>query len=203
MTIIDGVRMETGPTVLLASGHYFDFIDPDSSNFTMHDLALGQSRECRFVGQCTPVYYVAEHAAHLANLSLNRWPDDMQLAWDFLWHDGPEGLMKDIPRPLKMLLPDYKAVEDRVEPSIFRRLGVCYPFVPLIKEYDLLGQYCEKAQIEPHRTHWPREAEPEMLYLVEGMERQEAYDYFRRTAEKIQALLPFDHPGSAHWDAVL
>lgn len=167
MTVIDGVRMEVGPTILLASGHYFDLVEPARSTFTPHDLILGVSRECRFANQCTPRYSVGEHSVKLAGYIWDRFRD-AQLAWDTLWHDSPEGIIRDIPRPQKMLLPDYKTLERVVEPEILGRLRVRYPLQPVIKEHDLLAQYCEKAQVEPHRSHWPREREPEMLFQVDG-----------------------------------
>lgn len=185
--IENGVRFEDGPTILLNSGHYFDLGNPEGSTFAPHDLILGMARECRFAGQCEPRYCVAEHSAHLGRLILHRYGP--QLAWDAVWHDSPEGIIKDIPRPEKILLPDYKALEARIEPVVLGRLGVTYPLDPLIKKYDMAAQLCEKAQIEPHRSHWPRDRDPEKLFEVWGLSEEEAVDYFYFVAQEIASRL--------------
>lgn len=179
--IDNGVRFEEGPTILLNSGHYFDLGNPEGSTFAPYDLILGMARECRFAGQCEPRYCVAEHSAHLASYVAKTEQDPM-LAWAALWHDSPEGIIKDIPRPQKLLLPDYKALERRVEPAILSRLLVPCPLPDLIKRLDMAAQLCEKSQIEPHRTHWPRDRDPERLFDIVGAGEELAIKFFLRVA---------------------
>jgi hypothetical protein len=172
------VRFLHGPTILLASGKYFDFTDPREDAFEPSDLILGISREARYANQTTPIYMVAEHSVHVSikvEIETGSW----QLAWDALWHDSPEGILRDIVRPMKMLLDDYKALEKRVEPVIFRRLGVNYPLDPIVKHWDMQAQLCEKAQIEPHKSRWERgNVEPDIFFEVKGLEWREAGQLF-------------------------
>ncbi len=170
------VHFERGPTILLASGNYFDLEHPEDSTFEESDLILGFCREGRFANQTTPWYLVGEHQVHLSVL-VERETGEWQLAWDALWHDSPEGIIKDMMRPLKMLCPDYKAVEARIEPVIFRKLCVSYPLDPIIKKWDMEAQLCEKAQLEPHRSHWKGER-GELLFEVLGLAPDECMKFF-------------------------
>jgi hypothetical protein len=52
-------------------------------------------------------------------------------------HDGAEAYVCDLPRPLKMCLPDYKTIENRVEDALF-------------KHFDLLPSDAEMARKIKH-----------------------------------------------------
>src|SRR5262245_14828098 len=56
------VRMGVGPTIMLYSGAWFDFLAPSESAFTIEDIAHGLSNICRYSGQCKRFYSVAEHS---------------------------------------------------------------------------------------------------------------------------------------------
>jgi hypothetical protein len=56
------VKVGVGPTIMLRSGKWFDFCAPASSEFTIEDIAHGLANICRYSGQCSSFYSVAEHS---------------------------------------------------------------------------------------------------------------------------------------------
>jgi len=56
------VNVAKGPTIMLASGKLFDFLDPHGSDFDIDDVAHGLAHVCRYAGQCRAFYSVAEHS---------------------------------------------------------------------------------------------------------------------------------------------
>jgi hypothetical protein len=105
----------TETRIMLASGALFDILDPEGSDFTLGDIAHGLGRVCRFAGQTNRFYSVAEHCCHVARLV------PVEHARAALLHDASEAFIGDVTRPLKALLPDYRAIEARVEEAIAAR----------------------------------------------------------------------------------
>ncbi|MCW1410872.1 MULTISPECIES: hypothetical protein [Rhizobium] len=59
------IKLKSGPSFMLASGNWFDLLDPWGSAFTIFDIAQGLSNICRYAGQCKKFYSVAEHSIHV------------------------------------------------------------------------------------------------------------------------------------------
>ncbi|MBB4837262.1 hypothetical protein HNP52_000313 [Sphingomonas kyeonggiensis] len=143
------IRIKTakGPTILLQSGHYFDLTDPAGSRFQLDDIAHGLANTCRFAGQCRRFYSVAEHCWHASYLV----PDELRLA--ALMHDASEGFIGDVTRPLKSLLPAYKAIEGEIERVIAERFGLgesCSD--PLVKRADMTMLAAEQRELMPGKA---------------------------------------------------
>ena len=147
------VKHIVGPTIALRSGAYFDFEDPESSGFTIDDVAHGLSNICRFTGQCMRFYSVAEHSVHASKIV----PSGFEL--EALLHDAPEAFVGDISKPLKTLLPDYKVIEDRAEAAVLGRFGVRLPLSPQVKLADLKMLRVEQDQAMGNDDFWPIIAE--------------------------------------------
>lgn len=146
------VNVAKGPTIMLASGRHFDFLDPDGSEFTIEDIAHGLAHVCRYAGQCREFYSVAEHSILVASVV-----DDF--AYEALLHDAAEAFIGDITRPLKQLLPDFKAIEASVEGAIVRRFGIRSGFKATVKAADLQVLAAEQMQImAPGCADWAAEA---------------------------------------------
>lgn len=179
-------RLKIKTTAILSSGNIWDFADPENSKCELVDLALGISREGRYCNQTTPFYVVAEHSVHVSRMAEKRYPDRPQLWWDGLFHDSLEGILRDIARPQKCLLGDYKAMETRHERCVLPRFGVTYPLPPEIKELDMEAQLCEKAQIEPHRSFWDGAGLAPRPFAVRGLDSAAAFNWFMARVDELK-----------------
>lgn len=139
------VNVAVGPRMMLRSGAWFDFLDPESSDFTIEDIAAGLSKTCRYAGQCNAFYSVAEHSLLVCDVL-------PQHAFAALMHDAAEAFIGDVTRPLKQLLPEFKRIEARVEDAIFERFGVPAPMPKEVKHADLRVLAAEQMQLMPPET---------------------------------------------------
>ncbi|MGO7545441.1 hypothetical protein AB9E34_06670 [Rhizobium leguminosarum] len=139
------IKIKSGPSIMLASGSWFDLLDPWSSEFTINDIAQGLSNICRYAGQCKSFYSVAEHSIHVADTV-----DAYKL--EALLHDAAEAFLGDITRPLKQLLPQYKEIEASVEDAILQRFGLDAKAKATVKAADLRVLAAEQAQLMPAGT---------------------------------------------------
>lgn len=143
-----GVRRIVGPTILLQSGNYFDMLDPEGSEFTIYDIAHGLSNVCRFAGQCSFFYSVAQHSVAVSRTV------PPEYAYAALMHDAAEAFIGDVTKPLKDLLPEYRAIENRVEAAIFARFSVPTPLDPIVKRADVQMLATEQRHLMKNRDDW-------------------------------------------------
>lgn len=116
------------------SGPWLDLDNPDLDQLCIFDIAHGLSNTCRFAGQCRSFYSVAEHCCHLHD-QLHSWGFPAKDCMAALLHDAAEAYLHDVSSPLKRKLPEYKALERRVQDLINTRYGVVMPGV--LKKYDV------------------------------------------------------------------
>ncbi|WP_376743895.1 hypothetical protein [Ensifer canadensis] len=139
------IKVKSGPSIMLASGNWFDLLDPWGSAFTISDIAQGLSNICRYSGQCRKFYSVAEHSLHVCETV-----EDCKL--EALLHDAAEAFLGDITRPLKQLLPQYKEIEANVEAAVIERFGLDPKAKTVVKLADLRVLAAEQAQVMPEGT---------------------------------------------------
>ena len=130
-----------------ASGQMWSTEDELINNFTLADLVSGISRCCRYSGQLkdsVEQYVVAEHS-YLVAMALDRDLPEPFSYYDViarrniiragLAHDLTEGLMVDLPRPIKKQDPWYQGQEAKFEKVIRKRFGLIET-PKIVHEYD-------------------------------------------------------------------
>lgn len=138
------------PWLLTASGRHFDLIDPQPDQIHILDIAQALANEARYNGHTRYFYSVAQHSVLASTITTG------QHAKEALLHDAAEAYLKDIPSPLKGLLPDYRAIEARVDAVIRPTFGLPARHSEQVKRADLILLATERRDLMPRdSTPWP------------------------------------------------
>ena len=143
----DPVTVPARGRIALATGGYFDLEDPEGAVLPIHAVAQALAHICRFTGHGR-FYSVAEHSVHASRLVA---PEHARAA---LLHDAAEAVLGDVAAPLKALLPDYRALEHRVEAAVLAQYGLALPLDPAIKVADLRMLAAEQMQCLGNLDRW-------------------------------------------------
>lgn len=141
------------PDIQTACGHSLSLVRPDPDCITIQAIAHALANTCRFGGHTSSFYSVAEHCVRVALSGyVPRW-----LQFDALMHDAAEAFVGDIPTPLKHLLPEFRAIERRIEAAIELKFGCYEMHHDLVKKADLVLLATERRDLMPD-THYRWEA---------------------------------------------
>jgi len=118
------------PWILTASGGQFHYLDNNPEELNIADMARAMSRDCRYGGHLSDefeddIYSVAQHSVYVYRLLVRKGAPLRTLPWAIA-HDLPEGYWRDIMTPLKDVLSDYRANEDRTASLLRNRNGIPY-----------------------------------------------------------------------------
>ena len=117
----------SNPWILMNSGLRVDLLDPDVASIDILDIAHGLSNICRFTGQTSVFYSVAEHCMHVSSIVEAR-TGDPYLTLGGLLHDAHEAYTGDISSPMKAALirmGSTSALKNIVELLDRRILSLC------------------------------------------------------------------------------
>lgn len=144
--------------ILLGSGTYFDYENPEVAQLTIEDVAHSLAYANRFAGQCRDpktgkrlFYSVAEHCVRMSHIV------PPELAYAALLHEAGEATCGDVPGPLKRLLRDhaktennylsYNDIEKRCQAVAMVRFGVGNYDADRLKRFDLIMLATERRDL--------------------------------------------------------
>jgi hypothetical protein len=114
------------------SGNYVNVFDPDPDTLLIDDIAHALSMQPRFGGHLPEFYSVAQHSI-LCSLIAN---DENK--YNALMHDASEAYLLDMPKPIKLEMPDYNLIEDNLMKVLSKKFNFEYP---KNKEVDRVDYY--------------------------------------------------------------
>lgn len=124
------------------SGKHFDYLNAQTDDVDIEDIATALSNICRFIGHLPEFYSVAQHSVLCSQIVLQEY------AFEALLHDAAEAYCQDIPAPLKRLLPDYRRIETLVDDLIRSKFGLPLHQSDLVKYADLTMLATERRDLE-------------------------------------------------------
>lgn len=141
------------------SGEHFDLINPQVEQVKLVDIAHALSLECRFAGHTRYFYSVAQHSLLGAyKMREDGLSDRLQLL--FMLHDATETWYRDIPRPLKALLPEYVELEAKAEKVVWEAFCIEEPTEDewaIVKHYDNMMLSNEIPKLMPNPEEFDTE----------------------------------------------
>lgn len=110
-----------------ASGRLLDVANPNPDDILIEDIARGLSNTCRFTGQIPNggFYSVAQHSHGVVSRAVGAGVTNHDILGALL-HDASEAYICDLPTPVKLLLPDYRRLEEGLQAAIYQKFGVKY-----------------------------------------------------------------------------
>lgn len=135
-----------------ASGGRF-YLDPiDVKQVKILDIALGLARQPRFNGQWR---YGIDHCSVAEHCVWASYLVPQHLALAALVHDAHEALIGDMTAPLKAIMPEYCAFEDRFEAELALHFGWDIGAMkdPLVKRADLQMLSLERTDVIASLRH--------------------------------------------------
>ena len=116
--------------VQTVSGRAFWPLEPDPDHMCIDDIVHGLSLLCRFNGQTSEFYSVAEHSWLLSQVV------PPEYALEALMHDGPEAYLPDICSPIKPFIVGFYEIEDRIMEAMAQKYDLLFPLPEIIKIFD-------------------------------------------------------------------
>lgn len=139
------------------TGKFIDVFNPKPEQIDIEDIAHGLAHTCRFAGMTKRFYSVGTHSVMVARMLYSNH-DDALVAMYGLLHDASEAYIGDMPRPIKVAMPEYQQLEKTLQNAIYSALGLdAMPpeIYKLVKEVDNQMLLTEKRQLlEVQSDRW-------------------------------------------------
>lgn len=139
--------MDRGEWFQTFTGKKFYPKDPRPEDVCIEDIAHALAHINRFGGHLPEPWTVAQHSLVASSFA----PPDLQL--EALLHDAHEAYVGDMVKPLKLMMPEFQDVEDKVDTAIREAFGLPIRSLhPVVKKVDLIMLRTEAMQFVPERT---------------------------------------------------
>lgn len=186
-----------------ASGRKFWPMNPRPEDVDFDDIVSGLSKKCRFNGQCSAFYSVAQHSVLVGQMAQRRGCSP-QLQAGALLHDAAEAYLPDIVRPLKRSLfgiqtrngtpfiEPFADIENRMLLEIFNRFGLTFPPSAWVKHFDDCVLNYERTYLmgNGHRNEWePLPAYPEAWPALVPMTIKQSAEAFRNESKRVGLMI--------------
>jgi hypothetical protein len=142
----DGYAAQADEWMVIGNGRRFNFLDPKPVDIDIADIVRGLSKLCRYCGQCSGFYSVAQHSVLVAKCV----PASFKL--EALLHDSAEAYLGDIIQPVKRFLPEFRRMEQHVWKAIASAFRLPEQMSPEVKEADRRMMVTEKRSLFPAST---------------------------------------------------
>lgn len=162
------------------SGRKFFPLTPRVADVDIGDIAHALAFNCRFNGHCLRFYSVAEHSVRVSHAV----PPALAL-WGLL-HDAAEAYLTDLPRPVKIQMPLFSKIEDRLLEVILGKFGLSMPMPPEVRFADDALLATEQRDVmapPPDAWHLPA---PPLADRIEPMTPDAAELAFLRRFEELK-----------------
>ena len=182
------IHKDRGPPVHLYSGKLFYVLDPKVEDIELEDIAQSLSRTCRYNGHIeAPFYSVAQHCV-LASMFVN---GDAKMAKTALFHDATEAYIGDIVKPLKVLLPQIKEIEENLWKAISTKFDLNLEIPEEVHLVDRKLLSTEKRDFLPSSSYWGDLPEP-FGFKIFPQGPKDSYNSFMWAYDKIMEKIDED-----------
>lgn len=120
--------------------------------FDIEEIAHATAMQCRYTGHVSDFYSVAEHGVLVSRL-VEEVPECAGNPFEGLMHDAHEAYVSDIAAPWKVLIPDYRTMEAKLESAMRANYNLPEKISAGVKRADWLALFIEAAALlPPHST---------------------------------------------------
>jgi uncharacterized protein len=132
--------------------------------FDIEEIAHALSMQCRYTGHVRTFYSVAEHSVMVSQMcetlkECQFWGTDVlngpafrtptEAAREGFLHDAHEAYFSDLASPWKVLVPDYRGVEHRLESAMRAHFGLPAKISEGVKLADWFALFVEARELLP------------------------------------------------------
>lgn len=178
MTTNERPSWQRGNWMQTFTGRQFYPLDPRPEDISILDIAHALSMQCRYNGHVRNLYSVAEHCVLVSRLVA---PENALWA---LLHDATEAYVGDMIPPLKLHMPEFQAVENKVMRAIAQKFGLAGDMPNEVHETDSRILLDERAALMgPPAGEWDIEGEPFGVEILAWSPATAELEYLVRFAE--------------------
>ena len=122
------------------SGKKLNLLDPKPDQIDIQDIACGLAYKGYFSGQTPAFFSIAQHCLMVANLIPLEYVNNRDVMLLALMHDASEAYTGDMIKPLKVHLPEFQKIENRLQTVINEKYGINWDLMDIVKPYDREAQ---------------------------------------------------------------